>query len=60
MIKLKCPECESEDIEEFDDKQEREIYIWKHTDQNGKWNQEELPQEERNKEIGEELMIEEL
>ena len=52
-----CSKCDSADIEIDLSDTERVDIIWKHTDKNGEWHEQELPEKERDSNILEEHAI---
>jgi len=52
-----CTECDSEEVEDFDTKQDLLEFKLAHTDREDKWHEEELPEDERSEKVKSELAM---
>lgn len=57
---VQCGECESSNVEDGLTVNELERLKWKHTDREGEWSEIELDEKERDEEVGEQLLVEDI
>ena len=52
-----CSECNSDSVSGFDTTEELNLFIYEHTDEEGDWHADKLPEEKRNAELRKKLIL---